>query len=301
MEQCLLCGGREIRLLHPSNLPETPRTGSAYRCTSSSLGIHPDIFQCTACTFAFNRPAPGSVDHLAEYANVDDPQYLAQRTSRRLTYGRELDRIEELCRGRDLLDVGCYAGFFLEQARERGWRVEGVEPSKWAAEYARTTLGLPVFNGPVEAYAGESDRRFDVVTLWDVVEHLSDPVSVLRRVRDLLQPEGLLAFTTHNLDSRLARLLGTRYPFFMEMHTVHLNDRTLALLLETAGFELVERHVHRRALRMEYLVSRLRRLGEAPGRLAERLARRLGVADRVLWIGFVGLETVLARPREEGR
>jgi len=297
MGPCPLCGGSEIRVLYPSNIPEHRRPGSRYGCTSFELGVHPDIFRCPACTFVFNAASSGSLDALEEYARVDDPAYLEQRESRRLTYGRELDRIEAFCAGRELLDVGSYTGFFLEQARERGWRVQGVEPSKWAADYARSTLGIPVFNGPIEAWVPPAGQRFDVVTLWDVLEHLTDPVGVLRHVRGLLRPDGLVAFTTPNLDAPLARLLRGRYPFFMQMHTVHLNHRTRDLLLEKAGFERVERHVHRRAVRLAYLASRLRRLGELPARAAEGAVRRLGLADRVLWIGFVGLETVLARPR----
>ena len=301
IKQCLLCGGDDVRLLHRSNVPARARAGSQYRCTSHALGIHPDIFRCRACTFTFNEPASGAVDHLSEYAQVDDPEYLEQRESRRLTYGRELDGLERLLRGRELLDVGCYTGFFLEQARERGWVARGVEPSKWAADHAATTLGLEVFHGPVEDYVATGvERAFDLVTLWDVLEHLSDPVAVLRGVRSLLRPDGLLAFTTHNLDSVLARLMRGRYPFFMEMHTVHLNDRTIDLLLETTGFELVERHVHRRAVRLEYLLSRFRRLGELPARAMQRLAQAAGLADRVVWIGFVGLETIVARPSGRG-
>ena len=297
MGPCPLCGGAEIRVLYPSNIPEHRRPGSRYGCTSFELGVHPDIFRCRSCTFTFNAAASGPLDALEEYARVDDPAYLEQRESRRLTYGRELDRIEVLTSGRELLDVGSYTGFFLEQARERGWSVQGVEPSKWAADYARSSLGVPVFNGSIEAWAPPPGQRFDVVTLWDVLEHLTDPVDVLRHVRELLRPDGLVAFTTHNLDAPLARLLRGRYPFFMEMHTVHLNHRTRDLLLEKAGFERVERHVHRRAVRLAYLTSRLQRLGEIPARVAEGLVRGLGLADRAVWIGFVGLETVLARPR----
>ncbi len=297
MGPCPLCGGSEIRVLYRSNIPEQRRPGSRYGCTSFELGVHPDIFCCRTCTFVFNAATSGPLDALEEYARVDDPAYLEQRESRRLTYGRELERIEALCTGRELLDVGSYTGFLLEQARERGWRVQGVEPSKWAADYARSTLGVPVFNGPIESYAPPPGRSFDLVTLWDVLEHLSDPVGVLHHIRGLLAPDGLLAFTTHNLDAPLARIMRSRYPFFMEMHTVHLSGRTRDLLLEKAGFELLGRHVHRRAVRLAYLASRLRRLGEVPARAAEGLVRGLGLSDRVVWIGFVGLETVLARPR----
>jgi SAM-dependent methyltransferase len=151
-----------------------------------------------------------------------------------------------------------------------------------------------VFNGPIERF--ETTRTFDVVTLWDVFEHLVDPVGVLSRVRRLLRPGGLLAFTTHNLDAPLARLLRGRYPFFMEMHTTHVNSRTRDLLLAKTGFACVDLHTHLRAVRFAYLLSRLRRFGELPARLADSVARGLGLADRIVWVGFAGLETIIARP-----
>jgi 2-polyprenyl-3-methyl-5-hydroxy-6-metoxy-1,4-benzoquinol methylase len=295
MRRCPLCGHWDVAILYPSNLPDDGRRDDHYDCTSFRLALHREIYRCASCSFAFNDAAPEAIDHLEEYARNRDPEYLEQRSSRRLTYARELDRIEPLTSGRDLLDVGCHAGFFLELARERGFRVAGVEPSRWAAEHAKAALGLDIFNGPIERY--ETDRRFDVITLWDVIEHLEDPVGVLERVRELLRPQGLLAFTTHNLDSLPARLLRGRYPLLMEMHTVHLNNRTRELLLTKTGFEQVALHPHRRALRVGYLLSRLGRLGELPAALAMGAARRLGLAERIVWIGGVGLETVLARPQ----
>jgi SAM-dependent methyltransferase len=299
MDHCPLCESDQIELLYPNNVPATRSRSGIYNCTSVALGVHPDIFRCRSCTFVFNEPAPGLVNHLDEYGRVEDPEYLEQRESRRVTYARELDRIEEICRGRDLLDVGCFTGFFLEEARRRGWNVAGVEPCAWAAEHGRSQLGLDVTTGPIEEY--HHPRRFDVVTMWDVLEHLADPVRALERVHELLRPGGLLVFVTHNLDAPIARLMGSRYPFFMEMHTIHLNDRTRDLLLKRTGFALVERHTHRRALRLGYLVTRFRRLGEMPARLATRLVNALCLSDHIVWVGFSGLETVTARAVEAER
>ena len=119
MDHCPLCESDQIDLLYPSNFPATGSRGGIYNCTSVALGVHPDIFRCRSCTFVFNEPARGLVNHLDEYGRVEDPEYLEQRESRRITYARELDRIEKVCRGRDLLDVGCYTGFFLDDARRR--------------------------------------------------------------------------------------------------------------------------------------------------------------------------------------
>lgn len=242
----------------------------------------------------FNEAAPESNDVAGEYADVEDPEYLAQRESRRLTFERELDAIEALQPRGDLLDVGCYTGFFLECARERGWHVSGVEPSRWAARHAASELGLDVFNGPIERY--DSDRTFDVITMWDVLEHVPNPVEVLTILRRHQRPDSLLVFATHNLDTAVARALGRRFPLFMEMHTVHFNNRTLQMLLDRAGYRLEHRYNQRRAVRLGYLISRLRRFGATPERIASAVVHRLALQDRILWTGMVGVETYFARP-----
>lgn len=291
---CPLCGATDIGLLYPSTLAKKRESGSQYHCTSHGLGIHPDIWRCRTCSMVFNEAAPESSDVAGEYAEVEDPEYLAQRESRRLTFDRELDAIEAVQSKGELLDVGCYTGFFLECARDRGWRVRGVEPSRWAARHAVEELGLDVFNGTIEQF--ETDHTFDVITMWDVLEHVPNPVEVLARLRRLQRPDGLLVFATHNLDTAVARVLGRHFPLFMEMHTVHFNNRTLHMLLDKAGYRLDRKHNQRRAVRLGYLLSRLRRFGDRPERLANALVRRLSLEDRILWTGLVGVETYFARP-----
>jgi SAM-dependent methyltransferase len=293
VERCPLCRSSRRRLLHASNLDAGRARAGRLECTNVGLGIHPDIFQCLDCGMVFNEPPPSAAGHLAEYEQTADPEYLEQREARRRTYARELDRLERHVRSGALLDVGCHSGFFLEQARERGYQVSGIEPSRWAVEHARSELGLEVFHGSIEEFAPAGP--YDVITMWDVIEHLADPVGALQKLQRMLRPGGVLAFTTHNLDSLAARLLGGRYPFFMEMHTIHLRSRTRDRLLADTGFERVAVHAHLRAIRVDYLVSRLRRLGDSPAQLASRLVRGLGIHDRIVWIGGSGLETVIAR------
>lgn len=291
---CPLCGGADITLLYPSTLGKKREPGSQYNCTSHGLGIHPDIFRCRQCSMVFNEAAAESNDVAGEYAQVEDPDYLAQRESRRLTFHRELDAIEAMQAKGDLLDVGCYTGFFLECARDRGWRVSGVEPSRWAARYATEELGLDIFNGPIERFS--SDRTFDVITMWDVLEHVPNPVEVLTILRRHVRADGLLVFATHNLDTKVARVLGRHFPLFMEMHTVHFNNRTLNMLLDKAGYRLAHKHNQRRAVRLGYLLSRLRRFGATPAQVANKVAGALSIEDRILWTGLVGVETYFARP-----
>jgi SAM-dependent methyltransferase len=140
-----------------------------------------------------------------------------------------------------LLDVGCATGDFLDVMRQYpGWEVCGVELSDYASRYAREQLGLDVRTGTLES-AQFPEAVFDVVTLWDVIEHLPDPLGTLRQIHRLLRPGGLLVFNTPNLESLDARLFKAYWiGYELPRHLHVFSRRTLLTLIEIACFRLVD-------------------------------------------------------------
>jgi SAM-dependent methyltransferase len=141
--------------------------------------------------------------------------------------------------GGRLLDVGAGTGVFLNEMRRYGaWDVKGVELNEAAAEQGRTKFGLDVFRGQVED-APWPAGSFDVVTLWDVLEHLPDPRGALGRIRTLLSEEGYLICSVPNGGSLDARLFG-RYWIGLDAprHMSVFNLKSLRRLLGETGFEL---------------------------------------------------------------
>ncbi|MCW3067366.1 MAG: hypothetical protein JWN32_4538 [Solirubrobacterales bacterium] len=142
--------------------------------------------------------------------------------------------------GRRLLDVGCGMGFFLERASVDGWDSWGCEPSPWWAEAAGRRVGAGrVFRGRVEDMA-ERRAEFDLVTAWDVLEHVFDPLPFLRRIAELLAPGGRLFLRTPNLAYvlpvyRARRRLGHRVELGPTNHVVYFSARTLRRALSDAG------------------------------------------------------------------
>jgi len=138
-------------------------------------------------------------------------------------------------RPRTLLDVGCGSGRFLARMRDLGWTVCGVEPDPEAAERARG-LGLTVHTGTL-SQAGFPSAAFDVVTLWEVIEHLPNPVEALVEVARVLRPDGLLVLSTPNVESLAARWFGA-YWFNADVprHVALYTPQALRRLLERAGF-----------------------------------------------------------------
>lgn len=218
---CLLCEGfSESRLLFHTSRP---------------------IFQCAACALVYADPdsAP-AVDYSENYYRDGVyADYLADRDAIQRNAPRVLEELERMVQGRKLLDVGCATGFFLEAARARCWDVRGLETSDYASGYARRELGLQVETASI-VRPPEGLPLFDVVTLWDTIEHLDCPDIALANIRGLLDPKGVLVFSTGDYASLLRRLTGKRWRLFADpTHNFFFDEHTLRLMLMRAGFEVL--------------------------------------------------------------
>ena len=150
----------------------------------------------------------------------------------------------------DLLDVGCAIGTFLRVARDMGWRPTGVEFSAFAADVARKETKLPVLTGTLPAQH-LPEACFDVVTLWDVVDHSESPSSLVREVWRVLRPGGLIAMDTFMEDALLFQLAHATYRATggvisrpsLKAHPIHhshyFSRTTFRHLLESQGFEVL--------------------------------------------------------------
>ncbi len=200
-----------------------------------------------------------------------------------MNFRRVLVRIERLRpeKGR-LFDVGAATGILMDLARERGWEVDGVEPSAWAVAFARDRYGLAVRAGVFET-AAVPPASFDVVTMVDLIEHTARPYEALRRAAEVLRPGGLLCIVTPDIRSVAARLAGRTWWHLRPAHLAYFTRQSLDALLRRAGFAVVRRRTYSWTFSARYLASRkpaFRFL--VSGRLASFLGRipiRLALGD----------------------
>jgi SAM-dependent methyltransferase len=214
---------------------------------------------------------------------------------REATFQRHLDHLESLIQPEGphkLLDVGSHIGVFVQEARARGWDAHGLEPSAWAVEQAHAH-GVPVIQGTLADV--DPGREFDVVTLWDVIEHLADPLHELQRVAAIVRPGGWVCVHTMDVDSPFARLAGSRWPWFMQMHLYYFSRATLTAMLSRAGFRTVRAAARGRVLRLGYLVSRLTPYSQQLAGRIETAARALHLTRRLVPVNFGDLFTACAR------
>lgn len=281
MTHCLACGAA-TRLKYRARRTSGALPPDELRCTSTHLAEYGDIFACRACGLAYQQ-APAEPHELTRgYADVVDTLYLAEEERRRAEFRELLSRLEAFGKPGRLLEIGSFAGLCLDEARARGWDPVGLEPSRWAAGHARS-LGHDVVTGTIDDAPWEPGS-FDAVCMWDVLEHLPDPLDALRRMRELAAPDGAVALTTVNVAGLSARVLGPRWPWYMRMHLWYFTPQSLRLLFARAGFERVHVERHPKRFRVGYLLKRTERYLGGTARAVQRAASRTGLADRVVTV-----------------
>lgn len=195
------------------------------------------LCECKECGFVFAQAIPSAKeleDHYKQYGRND---YLSPVTIKR--YNELLDKMETFRKTGKLLDVGCGIGYFLEEAKKRGWEVYGTEYTDDAAKICEEK-GIHMHKGMLnpENYELES---FDVITSFEVIEHINNPVDELNNFNKLLRKEGLVYCTTPNFNSLLRyRLKADFNVITYPEHLSYYAPRTLRNVFEQCGFRPLE-------------------------------------------------------------
>jgi 2-polyprenyl-3-methyl-5-hydroxy-6-metoxy-1,4-benzoquinol methylase len=227
---CLLCGSR-----HSSLLLEAPdfQPGTA--------GLRFAVVQCHDCGLCFTNPRPSQASMAQFYPPLYRPHHPRSALRRRATPAflkwsrNERKTLPWHGQGR-LLDFGCGNGSYLERMTKQGWQVTGLDTSPSAVARVRRGLGLHVLHGSLP-HPQLRPGSFDVITMWQSLEHVHEPMQVLRQAHALLVPGGRLLVAAPNIDSLPFRWFGAAW-FALDLprHLIHFTPPTLTSMLERAGF-----------------------------------------------------------------
>jgi len=216
--------------------------------SESALNVYGHIVvHCAECGAFHLDPLPSEESVQAAYRRDDYFEggrregYQNYEDMRKVILPHAYRRLRQISRqfanpGR-LLDFGCAAGYFLEAAQSLGWRVAGVEISPSMAERAAQRLRAPV----VTSIDNLPEKEFEVITLWEVIEHLPRPLEVMQRLCKLLVPGGLLMLSTPNASHWQVSREPQNWTGFrsIPLHVVFFTDSSLVTLLERAGFQQI--------------------------------------------------------------
>lgn len=195
---------------------------------------HAHLVRCRDCGLVFAGRRPSDTELARNYGGYLRADYDSPITRRR--YRELLAGFEPYRRTNRILDMGCGIGFFLEEARSAGWEAYGSEFEPRAVEINRSK-GLECVRAPIGRDTFEAGS-FDVITAFEVVEHLRDPRDEAATIAHLLRPGGLLYCTTPNFASLSRRLLGDRWGVIeYPEHLTYFSPATLRDWLGRFGFE----------------------------------------------------------------
>jgi SAM-dependent methyltransferase len=279
---CPLCGRDEAGLI----------TEAADHIPAKGPGFRFAVVNCRHCGLTYTNPRP-SAESLAQfYPSHYPPHALPKITTTSRPPSRFLSRIfGRPCPERRgllpwpnpgrLLDFGCGGGSFLVEMAERGWQVTGIDSSTQVINSLRGQFGFDVVAGTLphpELFPGS----FDVITMWQSLEHVHQPLAVLRAAYELLVPGGKLIVAVPNFESLSAVWFGQNwYGLDLPRHLTHFVPRTLSTMLQTGGFRVTSLRswVHADWMR----TSAEQAMAAETGGLATSLLRRKPISKLVAW------------------
>jgi SAM-dependent methyltransferase len=249
-KNCWLCGEVKLTCVKTADVPSTV-DAAAFRVTDANYGQCAAIYQCAACGF---RQCSDFSDVLSFYQAMDDPGYEASRAPRALQAERLLQSVSRYRPGGHLLDIGAGSGILVEVATRLGYRAEGIEPSEWMVRSA-AAHGLKIQAGilPHEEITGP----YDVVTLVDVIEHVSDPVELLVQAGTVLASDGIGLVITPDVTSVAARVMGKHWWHYRMAHICYFERQTLLAALRHADLEPIAIFRPSWYFTADYLIQRL--------------------------------------------
>lgn len=265
------------------------------------------VIRCAGCELAYVTPRVAE-SHLhliyqtdyfksSNAADFGYSDYVKDREGYLRTFRAKAELVRRWKAGGKCLEIGSASGFFLFAMEEAGFSTMGVEVSSYVTDFAKNDLGLKnVFNGLLKD-APVHDQEYDVIAMWDVIEHVSDPIAELKMLRRIIKPDGFLFLQTQDVEAWFARLLGTKWQHFKHLeHIHHFAPKTIRVLLDRAGFEIVQL-THKGAgkyISVDFFIDRMRRYSV----LAHHVLRPFRIFGRKFFYLNPGDEMiVVARPK----
>ena len=248
--RCPVCRHDDYDIVFPDTLGETPPV-FGYKWSLETRKCY-RIVRCRRCSHMYSSPRLENMYFY--YKDVADESYLDNAPLRAATARKVLVTINKLTRGGKLLDVGCSCGEFLKEA-SKYFMVEGLELSEWSADIAERS-GLIIHRKTLEEMS-DQESKYDLVTMWGVIEHLEDPLQELTYIQKILKRDGLVCFWTGDSNSITAKILGRHWGYLLGQHVQFFSRRSIDLLMEECGFELVSMKIYPYVINLGYLGTHL--------------------------------------------
>jgi hypothetical protein len=256
VERCDSCAASDCCVIRNSRT--SPSRQSIYS-SSSNIRLHSELVKCRRCELVFVSSRNRQTELSEAYAEAVDLVHSEDASNRIASFSRAMSRlarrVKDLGTRGVLVDIGCASGEFPYAASQFGFDVIAYEPSRHLSSLGRERYNLDIRSG-IFRTTDFQPGSVNVVTLWDVLEHLESPSLMLQDVHEVLKERGLLILNLPMIDTLSCRLLRYRWPFFLEVHLFYFTRSTIRNLLELHGFKVLHVQPYSQTLSSRYLVRR---------------------------------------------
>lgn len=262
---CPLCGSSDYAVICQAHYPadwDKEKIMEIY-FSSSDHKLSDQLVKCKECGLVYINPRILPALIIKSYSNAVDPRFVQQNPHRIRSFSSQFRKLIKKMnitpdRKKKVLDIGCAGGAFPKAANDLGFTVTGIEPSKWMCEFAQAEYGLDIRPGTIFDQDFQKGS-FDIITLWDVLEHLPSPAAVLEECHKYLHDDGFLVLTYPDYGSWVARILGKNWPFLLSVHLTYYTRKTIQKQLSQTGYVTVWLKPYWQTLQLDYLLERASR------------------------------------------
>jgi 2-polyprenyl-3-methyl-5-hydroxy-6-metoxy-1,4-benzoquinol methylase len=248
---CSVCDSFSQQLFSkPWNIESEP--GKLYGAASGLRGTQ-YLVKCTNCKMIYESPRYDAKTIIQGYTNSEESNHDSQYRMRVKSFYLALKKHSNYipAPGAKILDVGTAGGAFLDAATQYGYIAYGMEPSSDLV-FRGKARGLKIEQGTIESHKFELNS-FDMVCLWDVIEHLPDPKAALCEVKKLLKPGGILLINYPDIGTLQAKIAGKRFWWILSVHLHHFTRKSMTDICGRTGFEAFHFQRYWQVLEFGYL------------------------------------------------
>lgn len=230
--------------------------------------------------------------HRSAYINYKDDKFYIVRNMH--TFLKKIQAIKSSGR---LLDVGCALGFFVELALKNRYDAYGFDPSAYAIRESKNLVGEKRIKHGTISSVRYPPKLFDIITMFDVFEHLGDPISDLHKLKELLRDDGIIVIATGNTESLMAKVLKRRWTFYVPpQHLFFFNKQLLSSILLKENFTPLTWFCIGKWVSLRYVLHLARTTGEskAAGLLYD-ITERAGIGALPLYLPLRDNMVAIAR------
>jgi 2-polyprenyl-3-methyl-5-hydroxy-6-metoxy-1,4-benzoquinol methylase len=227
------------------------------RCTSLDYQ-KPNLIKCGGCDLIFSDLCDLKFENL--YQDVVDDLYIDQIPFKKKYFEITLSKVKKyLDKSKDVLEIGSYYGIFGSLISPNVKSYTGLELSGHAVNFAKKKYNLNFLNLTINEYF-KNLNNIDIIIMSHVIEHMDDVFNNLDNIKSKMSKESVLIFSTYNMDSLIAKILGKNYHWIMPMHKFYFSKKVLKKILEEKNLEIVETISDTHIISLKYFFIKLQKI-----------------------------------------